>query len=53
MAQVLGTIGDIACTTTIELDRQNEQIDRISQRVDEANSKVVSTNLRIDKVIKS
>jgi len=53
MANVLGHIEGIANTTTMELDRQSEQIDKISQRADEANAKFKNTNLRIDRVIKS
>lgn len=51
LSDILGDLNAIANTMGTELDRQNEQLDRVDRRVDEGNAKLKRTNQRIDKLL--
>lgn len=51
LSSVLGDLHMIGTAMGCEIDRQNEQLDHITTRVDEANAKLKATNKRIDKLL--
>lgn len=53
ISNILGQLNDVGVTMGQELDRQNEQIDRINTRVQDGEVRLKKDIRRMDKVIES
>jgi len=51
ISEVVGNIHDISVTMGQVMDAQNEQLDRVSGKTDDANIRIKQSNLRVDKII--
>jgi len=53
ISNILGHVYDMNVATGMELDRQNEQLERVNKKTDSAQDRLQSGNLRVNHLIKS
>jgi len=52
ISRILGNIKDMSVATTTELERQNEQIDQVTNKTTQTSNRIDSSNLRVKKLLK-